>query len=70
MAEAKAWRVVLSHVERQLRTGDLGPGDRLPGERDLASQLGVDRVFGRRCGLSRSWACCTRRPDPARVRAR
>jgi DNA-binding FadR family transcriptional regulator len=43
MAEAKAWRVVLSHVERQLRTGDLGPGDRLPGERDLASQLGVGR---------------------------
>ena len=43
MAEAKAWRTVLSHVERQLRSGDLGPGDRLPGERDLASQLGVGR---------------------------
>ncbi|HLT66517.1 MAG TPA: GntR family transcriptional regulator, partial [Microbacterium sp.] len=43
MAEAKAWRVVLSYVERQLRSGDLGPGDRLPGERDLATQLGVGR---------------------------
>ncbi|WP_110590499.1 FadR/GntR family transcriptional regulator [Microbacterium suaedae] len=43
MAETKAWRVVLEHVERRLRDGSLGPGDRLPGERDLATQLGVGR---------------------------
>src|SRR5690606_41246135 len=43
MAETKAWRVVLEHVERRLRDGSLGPGDRLPGERDLAMQLGVGR---------------------------
>ncbi|WP_156760513.1 FadR/GntR family transcriptional regulator [Microbacterium karelineae] len=43
MAETKAWRIVLEHVERRLRDGSLGPGDRLPGERDLATQLGVGR---------------------------
>lgn len=44
MAEQpKAWRVVLEHVERRLRDGSLGPGDRLPGERDLAAALGVGR---------------------------
>ncbi|WP_029149415.1 FadR/GntR family transcriptional regulator [Microbacterium indicum] len=46
MAEApapKAWRVVLEHVESQLRGGSLGPGDRLAGERELASRLGVGR---------------------------
>ncbi|WP_221586342.1 FadR/GntR family transcriptional regulator [Microbacterium sp. G2-8] len=43
MAETKAWRVVLEHVERSLRDGSLGPGARLPGERDLATQLGVGR---------------------------
>lgn len=43
MAERKAWRVVLEHVERRLRTGELGPGSRLPGERDLATELGVGR---------------------------
>ncbi|MBP2437468.1 FadR/GntR family transcriptional regulator [Microbacterium amylolyticum] len=44
MAEQpKAWRTVLDHVERRLRDGSLGPGDRLPGERDLAADLGVGR---------------------------
>lgn len=43
MAETKAWRVVLDHVEKRLRDGTLGPGDRLPGERELATQLGVGR---------------------------
>ncbi len=43
VTETKAWRVVLEHVERRLRDGELGPGDRLPGERDLAARLGVGR---------------------------
>lgn len=43
MAEAKAWRTVLTHVEGLLRSGVLGPGDRLASERDLAAQLGVGR---------------------------
>lgn len=43
MAETKAWRTVLSHVEARLRSGELGPGDRLPSERELAVQLGVGR---------------------------
>lgn len=40
---ARAWRVVLEHIERDLLDGRLGPGDRLPSERDLATALGVGR---------------------------
>lgn len=40
---ARAWRVVLEHIERDLLDGRLGPGDRLASERDLASELGVGR---------------------------
>jgi GntR family transcriptional repressor for pyruvate dehydrogenase complex len=45
MAEqpARAWRLVLEHIERDLLDGRLGPGDRLPSERDLATDLGVGR---------------------------
>lgn len=44
MAETtRAWRTVLDHLERELGEGRLGPGDRLPGERDLAARLGVGR---------------------------
>lgn len=39
----RAWRTVLDHLERELDEGRLGPGDRLPGERDLAARLGVGR---------------------------
>lgn len=42
MAE-RAWRLVLEHIERDLLDGRLGPGDRLPSERDLAADLGVGR---------------------------
>ncbi|MDR6867725.1 DNA-binding FadR family transcriptional regulator [Microbacterium resistens] len=42
-APARAWRTVLAHVERDLLDGRLGPGDRLPSERDLAADLGVGR---------------------------
>ena len=40
---ARAWRLVLEHIERDLLDGRLGPGDRLVSERDLASELGVGR---------------------------
>lgn len=40
---ARAWRTVLEHIESDLLDGRLGPGDRLPSERDLASDLGVGR---------------------------
>lgn len=45
MAEqpARAWRLVLEHVERDLLDGRIGPGDRLASERELASDLGVGR---------------------------
>ena len=39
----RAWRTVLDHVETQLLTGALRPGERLPGERALSSELGVGR---------------------------
>ena len=42
MAE-RAWQTVLEHIERDLLEGRLGPGDRLPSERDLAADLGVGR---------------------------
>jgi GntR family transcriptional repressor for pyruvate dehydrogenase complex len=34
---------VIDHVRRLIASGDLHPGDRLPPERDLATQLGVSR---------------------------
>ncbi len=34
---------VVQHVRRLIEEGALGPGDRLPGERDLAQELGVSR---------------------------
>lgn len=40
---ARAWRVVLDSIEGDLLAGTLGPGDRLPPERELASTLGVGR---------------------------
>ncbi|MBW1640099.1 FadR family transcriptional regulator [Microbacterium resistens] len=42
-APVRAWRAVLEHIERDLLDGRLGPGDRLPSERDLAADLGVGR---------------------------
>lgn len=42
MAE-RAWQLVLEHIERDLLDARLGPGDRLPSERELAADLGVGR---------------------------
>lgn len=39
----RAWQVVLEKIEGDLLAGRLGPGDRLPPERDLSAQLGVGR---------------------------
>ena len=42
--EVKGTRdLVVEHVRRLIERGSLGPGDRLPGERDLAQELGVSR---------------------------
>lgn len=41
--DQRAWESVLSHLERALLDGSLAPGDRLPGERALAAELGVGR---------------------------
>lgn len=40
---ARAWRLVLEHIELDLLEGRIGPGDRLASERDLAADLGVGR---------------------------
>jgi DNA-binding FadR family transcriptional regulator len=40
---ARAWQAVLEHVESRLLSGELAPGDRLPGERALSADLGVGR---------------------------
>lgn len=40
---ARAWRIVLEKIEDDLTEGRLGPGDRLPPERELAATLGVGR---------------------------
>ena len=42
-AALRAWEVVIDRIESDLRDGRLSPGVRLPGERELATQLGVGR---------------------------
>ena len=39
----RAWEVVLQHIEGDLLVGRLVPGDHLPAERTLSSELGVGR---------------------------
>jgi len=41
---------VVEHIRERIERGELGPGDRLPPERDLALSLGVSRPMVR-CGL-------------------
>ncbi len=43
VADRRAWELVLSHIETQLVEGRLQPGDHLPPERALASELDVGR---------------------------
>jgi GntR family transcriptional repressor for pyruvate dehydrogenase complex len=41
--DRRAWETVLAAIENDLLLGRLKPGDRLPGERALAADLGVGR---------------------------
>ncbi|AMB60014.1 FadR/GntR family transcriptional regulator [Microterricola viridarii] len=41
--QPRAWEIVLRHIERELLDGKLRPGDHLPPERALATELGVGR---------------------------
>ena len=38
---------IADQIRQRIYDGDLKPGDRLPGERDLASQFGVGRMVVR-----------------------
>jgi GntR family transcriptional regulator, transcriptional repressor for pyruvate dehydrogenase complex len=40
----RTWEEVVHQIEAQILQGRLRPGDRLPGERQLAEQLGVSRA--------------------------
>lgn len=40
----RTWQEVVHQIETQILEGQLRPGDRLPGERQLAEQLGVSRA--------------------------
>ncbi|WP_072803632.1 FadR/GntR family transcriptional regulator [Rhodococcoides yunnanense] len=42
-AEPRAWEIVLGHLEKLLVSGEVAPGQRLPGERALAAELNVGR---------------------------
>ena len=43
MTDRRAWQIVLERVESDLLSGRLSPGDHLPSERLLATELGVGR---------------------------
>jgi DNA-binding GntR family transcriptional regulator len=42
------WEAMADHITARIKTGDLVPGARLPGERDLASEYGVALMTARR----------------------
>lgn len=44
VTKSRTYELVLDRIEEQIASGRLRVGDRLPGERDLASALGVSRV--------------------------
>ena len=42
------WRMVADHIAARIAAGELQPGARLPGERDLAAEYGVSLGTARR----------------------
>lgn len=42
--KVRTYEQILSQIEERIRAGSLRPGDRLPGERQLSSLLGVSRA--------------------------
>jgi DNA-binding GntR family transcriptional regulator len=42
------WAAVAEHIAARIEAGDLPPGARLPGERDLAAEYGVALMTARR----------------------
>jgi GntR family transcriptional regulator len=44
VAESRLWEVVYTALRTRIDSGDLGPGDQVPGELDLATEHGVSRA--------------------------
>ncbi|MER7084163.1 FadR/GntR family transcriptional regulator, partial [Saccharopolyspora kobensis] len=44
VARSRTYELVIDRIEEQIVSGQLGVGDRLPPERDLAQMLGVSRA--------------------------
>ena len=42
------WEAVAAHITARIEAGELPPGGRLPGERDLATEYGVALMTARR----------------------
>jgi len=42
------WEAVAAHITTRIEAGDLPPGGRLPGERDLVTEYGVALMTARR----------------------
>ncbi|MGC5565622.1 winged helix-turn-helix domain-containing protein [Streptomyces sp. FR-108] len=45
---AYVYMQMADHIEARIRSGELSPGARLPGERDLAEEYGVAHLTARR----------------------
>lgn len=52
MAEKRLYHSVAERIKEQVRQGAYPPGSRLPGERDLAEELGVSRVTVREAQIA------------------
>ena len=53
MAEKRLYHSVAERIKELVRQGSYPPGSRLPGERDLAEELGVSRVTVREAQIAR-----------------
>lgn len=48
IVEEPHYKRIRRHIEMRIRRGEFGPGNRLPGERNLASQFGVSQMTANR----------------------
>lgn len=67
ISRKRAYEAVVSQVEERILRGELRPGDRLPSERELCSQMGVSRPTVREAmrALENAGMVALRPNDPA-----